>query len=273
VGATPTCADIDECATNNGECGDATYYACTNNAGGAPTCADIDECATNNGECGDAIYITCTNNEGAAPTCVDIDECATNNGGCGDAVTWHCANRVGLVQECEEMCPLGEVLSSVDPQAVNPEIISVWIYGEYIGVPAGDAMCQLHGFDQVCTYAQLLSAEDLGEFETVTDGSYWLHRVTLTVTMGSDGGLDPNGVSSAPGPGGRCNDWTSPSGHIADGEYVEFSSGVPVYHFDKDTRYTGMPSDGHAGSGADDGGPCEGALRGLLCCAAHCGAD
>ena len=62
-------ADIDECATDNGGCGDATYYSCTNNAGAVPTCVDIDECATDNGGCGDA---TCVNNEGTAPTCSEL---------------------------------------------------------------------------------------------------------------------------------------------------------------------------------------------------------
>ena len=235
-------------------------------------CVDVDECLSANGGCGDATYYSCTNQIGAAPTCADIDECAINNGGCGDAA-WNCINRVGEAPECEKVCPLGEVTNAVDPQAPGAGLSSVWIYGEEIGISAGEAMCQLRGFDQVCTYAQLLSAEEVGEFDTVTDGTYWLHRVSLTVTMGSDGGWDPNGVSSAPGPGGRCNDWTYPTGHIADGEYVEFSNGVPVYHFDKDTRYTGMASDGHAGSGPDDGGPCGGAMRGILCCAAHCGVD
>jgi len=60
-GAAPTCADIDECATNNGCCGDAKYYSCTNNDGAAPAC----------GGCGDAKFYTCKNNDGAAPTCAD----------------------------------------------------------------------------------------------------------------------------------------------------------------------------------------------------------
>ena len=68
---------LDECAVDNGGCGDPAYFTCTYNEGAAPTCADIDECATDNGGCGDPIYYTCTNNEGADPTCADIDECAS----------------------------------------------------------------------------------------------------------------------------------------------------------------------------------------------------
>jgi hypothetical protein len=90
-----TCADIDECATNNGDCGDPNYYTCSNNAGADPTCADIDECATNNGDCGSATYYTCSNNPGAEPTCADIDECATNNGDCGSATYYTCSNNPG----------------------------------------------------------------------------------------------------------------------------------------------------------------------------------
>ena len=52
------------------------------NEGAPPTCADIDECAVDNGGCGDAAFWTCVDNDGAPPTCVDIDECATDNGGC-----------------------------------------------------------------------------------------------------------------------------------------------------------------------------------------------
>ncbi len=95
-----SCTDIDECDTNNGECGDATYTNCTNNVGAVPTCTDIDECATNNGGCGDALYWGCTNNEGTFATCADIDECATNNGGCGDALDWDCTNNAGAVATC-----------------------------------------------------------------------------------------------------------------------------------------------------------------------------
>ncbi|MBN96021.1 MAG: hypothetical protein CL928_18425 [Deltaproteobacteria bacterium] len=61
---------------------------------------DIDECATNNGGCGDALYWSCANNPGASPTCSDIDECATNNGGCGDVLSWDCTNNAGAGATC-----------------------------------------------------------------------------------------------------------------------------------------------------------------------------
>ena len=98
--AAPTCTDINECNTNNGGCGSATYTTCTNNPGAAPTCTDINECNTNNGGCGSATYTTCTNNPGAAPTCTDINECNSNNGGCGSATYTTCTNNPGAAPTC-----------------------------------------------------------------------------------------------------------------------------------------------------------------------------
>jgi len=69
------CADINECLTANGGCGNSTFYSCTNNVGATPTCADINECLTDNGGCGSATLYSCTNNAGAAPTCTLIQVC------------------------------------------------------------------------------------------------------------------------------------------------------------------------------------------------------
>jgi len=61
------CADVDECLTDNGGCGDPAFYACTNNVDAPPTCADINECLVSNGGC-DALS-QCTNQAGALPSC------------------------------------------------------------------------------------------------------------------------------------------------------------------------------------------------------------
>ncbi len=93
--------------------------------------------------------------------------------------------------------------------------------------------------------------------------------------MGTNGDLDPSGISSPPGPGGRCNDWTYPTGHIADGEYVDLSITGSVtaaqYHFDQETNFSGSVVDGYAGSVSMDGGPCNSSARcDILCCYEEC---
>ncbi len=60
------CLDIDECLADNGGCGDATYWACSNSAGSF-ACADIDECVTDNGSRGGNALST--NQEGTDSLC------------------------------------------------------------------------------------------------------------------------------------------------------------------------------------------------------------
>jgi fibulin 1/2 len=113
TGAPSICADIDECATNNGGCA----QTCTNTVGGF-TCScgpgyvldangytcdttDVNECALTNGGCEQSCTntvggFTCSCGPGYAlgadgTSCSDIDECATNNGGCPEI----CANTFG----------------------------------------------------------------------------------------------------------------------------------------------------------------------------------
>ncbi|HEX2678553.1 MAG TPA: hypothetical protein VHM19_18000, partial [Polyangiales bacterium] len=89
---------VNACGTGATNCvNSAGSYTCTCNSTyftgtGTTSCVDINECNTNNGGCGSATYWTCTNNVGAAPTCTDINECNTNNGGCGSATYWTCTN-------------------------------------------------------------------------------------------------------------------------------------------------------------------------------------
>jgi hypothetical protein len=96
-----TCVDVDECATDNGGCGDPDFYECTNNPGGPPSCADIDECLTDNGGCGDPRYNECTNNVGDVPDCAPIEVCKIDNGGCGNPVRATCQENLGSAPTCE----------------------------------------------------------------------------------------------------------------------------------------------------------------------------
>ncbi|MCC7537550.1 MAG: hypothetical protein IT379_15105, partial [Deltaproteobacteria bacterium] len=43
--------------------------------GGAQSCDDVDECATNNGGCGDPQSVLCINFVGTTPACVPISDC------------------------------------------------------------------------------------------------------------------------------------------------------------------------------------------------------
>ena len=93
---TPACQFVD-CAGNS-HC-DAGTCVCDGGfeAGTEDDCTDIDECATENGGCGDATFYTCINEAGTF-SCTDIDECATDNGGCGENAT--CSNQVGAAPGC-----------------------------------------------------------------------------------------------------------------------------------------------------------------------------
>jgi hypothetical protein len=121
------CADINECAVNNGGCD--PLAGCSNTPGsrscgvcpsgysgtGESGCVDLNECVVNNGGCDPRT--TCTNTPGSRSCgpcppgyigggltgCADIDECAVNNGGCDPRTT--CTNTAGS-RSCGP-CPLG----------------------------------------------------------------------------------------------------------------------------------------------------------------------
>jgi hypothetical protein len=91
-----SCGQCGKVCTANASCvaGGGTYdCACdTGYMGDGVTCTDIDECLNNNGGCGSASVWTCTNTVGSY-TCTDIDECALNTDNCPDNAT--CTNTSG----------------------------------------------------------------------------------------------------------------------------------------------------------------------------------
>lgn len=140
-----------------------------------------------------------------------------------------------------------------------PNIGSQWSDQGLMGFAAGNSLCQGIGADHVCEYQELLDAEAAGEFAGVAAGTTaWVHRTTMAMV---------DGVMSAPGPGGRCVDWTYGTNHIADGEYVEFlSGGTPVYHLDNDTFYDGQDTT-HT---IPDQLQCGNMTRAIFCCHPAC---
>jgi hypothetical protein len=151
---------------------------------------------------------------------------------------------------------------------------------------AGNAQCKALGIgaDHVCDLTEIQAAAAASEaiFSTIPAGTTaWMQRTTSVYVEGLSGTpctaamvgqMDANGdvcVLSAPGAGGRCNDWQYGTHHIGDGEYITFASaGVPTYHYDNDTVFNpNMPgADNHHtsdfGCGAD--------MRAILCCYESC---
>ena len=162
---------------------------------------------------------------------------------------------------------MGFVSNANNPTIPGDGINNRWSNSGFIGIDAGHQMCQAIGADHVCSYQELVDAETSGAFLQLPDmtrstapiggdhiGGMWVHRLT-EVTF-----PDPNepssSITSQPGPGGRCNDWTlagpAPYFHeglgqwitgdtaLGDGEYAELIDGSLKFYFDKETSYTGV---------------------------------
>jgi hypothetical protein len=89
---------------------------------------------------------------------------------------------------------------------------------------------------------------------------------TTTFWLERDATVDVSGFPSPPGAGGNCINWTFLGNHIADGEYVTFSAGVPTYHLDNDTFFDGVDTSHVIPVGLQ----CGGEMRSIPCCAAGC---
>lgn len=182
------------------------------------------------------------------------DGLACCTGACLDTMGADVQNCGGCGIQCEagEVCHSGTCeLPTIFATLTTPQP-SVWSFGGHGGIAGGHAMCQSLGADHVCTMTELLEADSTGELESLPDGqAFWVHRTSLSVPkLGGGGGL------SAPGPGGRCNDWQLPADHIADSEIGQIRPPFPTppqaqrigsidFYTDDDTSYTGNPNDNH----------------------------
>lgn len=113
------CQDIDECATNNGNCGSVAAYTCANNVGAPPTCGDRNECVGNpcddggdaGAVCNDAtapgVGYTCSCSSagwvGSSGVCFDINECVPGPNPC--AVNEFCTNTPGSYTCSADIAP------------------------------------------------------------------------------------------------------------------------------------------------------------------------
>ncbi|KAI9557484.1 hypothetical protein GHT06_017312 [Daphnia sinensis] len=143
-----SCFDVDECQANpcaNGTCVNLLgSYQCNCPPGhilvDSRVCLDVNECATNNGQCDQkcintpgSYYCSCDKGFYLDPEdkrqCLDVDECDINNGGCSQV----CLNRPGNFS-CE--CRTGYVLSN-DKSSCLEIVSAVTHYCPAIEPPPG----------------------------------------------------------------------------------------------------------------------------------------
>jgi len=236
----------------------------------------------------------------------DCDD-GKNNGEFGSKCPKDCMNPKMATSSTVDPCMGTKVFAAVVSNAANPAtmgsgIAPKWAYNGLEGLQAGTVMCQAVGADHVCNYDEVVKAEANGELSALPDGlTYWLHRTTAVVNPVLNKACavdnDCTGANTLPycdpvkkmcaykaGAGGRCNDWTYPTGHISDGEWFatknnnagKNSGGVMtgnlVYHFDGDTFYDGVSQSHLCKSETTLGcsGACAGANRAILCCFPVC---
>jgi uncharacterized protein YjbI with pentapeptide repeats len=133
------------------------------------TCQDIDECLGDNGDCGDATFWACTNTEGAF-SCSDIDECATENGGCADNA--RCINLAGTAPEC--VCNPGFIEAPNGTCVITPEclFVSCSVNGPNSYCEAGECVCKPgYAFD---TYEWCIDVNEcITDNGGCGDSAYW----------------------------------------------------------------------------------------------------
>ncbi len=227
-----TCGDGVVQAENGEECDDGDSIddnACSNSC--QPNAEYCGNGVVDEGEqCDDGNAITddeCTNSC-TTPRCGDGivqagEDCDDGNSELNDSCPPDCMDGGGGGggNPCEGTAIYaGYVENANDPTQPGTGIGAVWSYGGELGVLAGDEMCAAIGADHVCSWEEVVAAENAGELSTgpnaLPDGKeFWVHRLSELLPRLSDGGatMSPAGV------GARCNDWTYPTNHISDGEF------------------------------------------------------
>ncbi len=267
---------------------------CDNNCRGGSGNCNNDGNVDDGEQCDDGNMVDnddCTNSC-TTPRCGDGivqsgEDCDDGNQAEFDMCPPDCMDPNGMGGDCGgQLIYAGYVTNDTNPTMMGSGVSSVWAYAGLVGIAAGNEMCAAIGADHVCTYKEVVDADQNGELmggaNALPDGqTFWVHRVTESVPRVNGGGMSP------PGAGGRCNEWTYPTGHIAKGEYAKMgnypndngTNGGQVinsvtYYFDDDTVFTGDINDPHVGTGPGEGGPCaadsNGPGRAILCCYAAC---
>ena len=258
-----------DATTGGGTCtpGEQKACACPGGVQGVQTCAE-DGRSLNACECGaNTSSSSGSGGAGGGSTGTQMSEC-----GDGIQQPGECLPNSETHFYCKEDCDSPTTSSSSTGAGGScaghtyyaglvPNVSAVWVSGGLTSFAAGDDMCQKAnlGADHVCDYEEVLKAQAANELATIASGTtVWIQRTTSAMI---------GGVPSAPGPGGRCNDWKYNTNHIADGEYAAFlTTGVPTYHLDKDTIFDNMPGAHNDPTDMD----CNGASRAIMCCYAKC---
>ena len=302
------------CDDGNDVDNDLCKNNCTSNA--PTTCGngvvdDGEQCDDGNKVADDNCTNLCTNpvcGDGIIQMGEDCDD-GKNNGEFGSKCPTDCKNPVMTSSSSGNPCAgakiykdyVSNILVPKEKTGMGPT--AKWSYNGIEGLNAGNAMCQAIGADHVCKYAEIVAADAAGELALVPANlTFWLHRTTSVPTNTNkacavDSDCANGGGAGVPvcdgktkvcswkaGAGGRCNEWTYPTGHISDGEWFATSAnqtnkaggtpvGTMVYHFDGDTFYDGASGAHLCNTSNSQGcaGPCgTGVPRAILCCEATC---
>lgn len=283
----------EDCDDGNSVNDDGCDNTCRGSGGSCNNDGNVDE----GEQCDDGNMVDnddCTNSC-TTPRCGDGivqagEDCDDGNQAEFDMCPPDCMDPGGQGGDCGgQLIYAGIVTNDTNPTMPGNGVPSVWSYGGAgVGIASGNEMCAAIGADHVCTYKELRDADAAGELNGKIDEGqeFWLHRVTETVPQVGGNGM------TAPGAGGRCNDWAYPTNHISDGEFAVFHPTMTtdkgrrinniIYFFDDDTSYDAMNATGvcgaNAASATDDGnlqagcgGGCGGTQpKAIACCYAAC---